>query len=118
MDRVPSRSGDDTETDPENIARRLRDDFVARFGGPPDVVATAPGRVNLIGEHVDYNGGRCLPMAISQSTYAAVRLRSDTTVTIASRQQADPWTGDVRQARTGRGDRLGGVRRRRGVGHA
>ena len=100
-------------TDPEIIARRLRDDFVARFGGPPDVVATAPGRVNLIGEHVDYNGGRCLPMAISQSTYAAVRLRSDTTVTIASRQQADPWTGDVR--RLGPGEATGWVAYAAGV---
>jgi len=84
--------------DPEHLVQQLREDFVARHGSEPDAVAVAPGRVNLIGEHVDYNGGRCLPMAISQATYAAVRLRpdsTDTTVTISSRQQDDPWTGDV-----------------------
>lgn len=76
-------------------SQALRDAFVAAYGAQPDVVTAAPGRVNLIGEHVDYNGGRCLPMAIPQSTYAALRLRTDTAVTIASRQQTDPWTGDV-----------------------
>ena len=92
---------------------RLRDDFTAQFGAVPDAEALAPGRVNLIGEHVDYNGGRCLPMAISQSTYAAVRLRSDTTVTIRSRQQADAWTGDV--TRLGPGDATGWVAYAAGV---
>jgi galactokinase len=92
-------------TDTEHVVQQLRDDFVARHGSEPDVVAVAPGRVNLIGEHVDYNGGRCLPMAISHATYAAVRLRPDTTVTIGSRQQADAWAGDV--ARLGPGDATG-----------
>jgi galactokinase len=41
-------------------------DFVTFFGGPPAVTADAPGRVNLIGEHTDYNGGFVLPTAIPQ----------------------------------------------------
>lgn len=41
----------------------------AQFGAPPAVVASAPGRVNLIGEHVDYCGGWVLPMAIPNRTY-------------------------------------------------
>ena len=45
--------------------------FVDRFGREPDRVASAPGRVNLIGEHTDYNGGEVLPIAISRRTWVA-----------------------------------------------
>ncbi|HEV8366119.1 MAG TPA: galactokinase [Gemmatimonadaceae bacterium] len=45
--------------------------FKQRYGRMPDLVASAPGRVNLIGEHTDYNGGDVLPIAISQRTYVA-----------------------------------------------
>jgi len=54
------------------------------FGVDPDGVWTAPGRVNLIGEHVDYSGGRCLPMALTRVTAAAVRRRDDDVVRLAS----------------------------------
>ncbi len=45
--------------------------FVAQFGRQPDVVGSAPGRVNLIGEHTDYNGGEVLPIAIARRTWIA-----------------------------------------------
>ena len=51
----------------------------------------APGRVNLIGEHVDYNGGRCLPFALTQSTTATVSRREDAQVRVTSRDQV--WEG-------------------------
>lgn len=50
---------------------RAAGSFKQRFGRMPDVIASAPGRVNLIGEHTDYNGGDVLPIAISQRTYVA-----------------------------------------------
>src|SRR5690242_7532948 len=46
--------------------------FQKTFGTTPRSAASAPGRVNLIGEHTDYNGGPVLPIAIAQRTSAAV----------------------------------------------
>lgn len=51
--------------------------FRSHFGVAPDVIARAPGRVNLIGEHTDYNEGFVLPCAISRQTMAAARARAD-----------------------------------------
>ncbi|MEP6651265.1 MAG: galactokinase family protein, partial [Lapillicoccus sp.] len=51
--------------------------FVGTFGVQPAGIWSAPGRVNLIGEHTDYNGGLALPIALPQRTYAAVRRRED-----------------------------------------
>ena len=48
-------------------------EFTKHFGQEPSVVAQAPGRINLIGEHVDYTGGRVLPMAINKWIIAALR---------------------------------------------
>ena len=56
-------------------ARSVRALFVDRFGREPDVVASAPGRVNLIGEHTDYNGGEVLPIAIARRTWVAAARR-------------------------------------------
>ena len=45
------------------IEQRAARAYAERFGGDPELVASAPGRVNLIGEHTDYNGGFVLPCA-------------------------------------------------------
>src|SRR5687767_14784158 len=50
-----------------------------RCGHAPDVVIRAPGRVNLIGEHVDYHGGPVLPAAISLAIYVGASKRDDGT---------------------------------------
>jgi galactokinase len=82
--------------DPDTLADQASSWFAELHGRPPTGVFAAPGRVNLIGEHVDYNGGLCLPMALPHATYAAVGGREDDTVTVSSRQQSDdPFTGRV-----------------------
>jgi galactokinase len=80
--------------DPSVLAEQASSWFEELHGRPPTGVFAAPGRVNLIGEHVDYNGGLCLPMALPHATYAAVAPREDDTVTVSSRAEADdPFTG-------------------------
>ncbi len=66
---------------------KIQESFAELFGATPDVVATAPGRVNLIGEHVDYVDGFVLPFAISDSTIAAISKRNDNVIRVASVQQ-------------------------------
>jgi galactokinase len=53
------------------------DTFKEVFGGPPELGARAPGRVNIIGEHTDYNDGFVLPMAIENETVILARPRTD-----------------------------------------
>ncbi len=50
----------------------IKEEFQRRFQKKPEHVFFSPGRVNLIGEHIDYNGGRVMPCAISLGTYLAV----------------------------------------------
>ena len=56
---------------------RVLSEFRDRFGTEPAVVGSAPGRVNIIGEHLDYNGGRSLPIALESRTFVAAAPRED-----------------------------------------
>jgi galactokinase len=74
----------------------MRDEVRALFraltGRDADGLWSAPGRVNLIGEHTDYNGGFVLPFAIDRRTVAAVGLRDDDRIRVASTFAPDePW---------------------------
>lgn len=55
----------------------LEEEFRNRFRTAPDHIFFCPGRVNLIGEHIDYNGGKVMPCAISSGTYLAVAKNTD-----------------------------------------
>ena len=65
----------------------IEEKFLETFGDEPDLVAAAPGRVNLIGEHIDYSEGFVLPFAIKDRTFVAARKRDDSIVRIASVQR-------------------------------
>ena len=67
-----------------NIKDKVLKAFEERFGAPPALLARAPGRVNLIGEHTDYNDGFVLPAAINRAIYVAARPRDDSDVHIVS----------------------------------
>lgn len=73
-----------------SLSTSVRTAFTDRFGLRPDGVWSAPGRVNLIGEHTDYNAGLCLPIALPQRTYVAARRRLDRRLRLWSRQGDGP----------------------------
>lgn len=74
-----------------NLKEKVTVAFVERFGQRPFLTIRAPGRVNLIGEHTDYNDGFVLPMAIDRAIWIALRPRSDRRVLLHS-LDLDPTT--------------------------
>jgi galactokinase len=79
----------------------LRSSFVARFGQKPRIFS-APGRVNLIGEHTDYNDGFVLPMAIDRRTYVAAAKRSDRVVRVWAENVGEERQFDLDRPAPGR----------------
>ncbi|THF99330.1 hypothetical protein TEA_007650 [Camellia sinensis var. sinensis] len=66
--------GDESQVEEAQLRfDRLKSKFLDVFGHPPQFYARSPGRVNLIGEHIDYEGYSVLPMAIRQDTIVAIR---------------------------------------------
>ena len=81
----------------------LTNTFIKRFNSAPTAIVRAPGRVNLIGEHTDYNDGFVLPMAIDRAVWIALRPRSDNQVHLHSLdfEQTITFDLDSLQKRTG-----------------
>lgn len=77
------------------LQQRVIQEFQTRFGAPPSAVVRAPGRVNLIGEHTDYNDGFVMPMAIERDTWIALRPRSDDTVVLHSIDHGESATFSI-----------------------
>ncbi len=72
-----------------SLANTVREEFAAEFGEAPTFFVRAPGRVNLIGEHTDYNDGFVMPLAINRATYIALRPRADNIVRAISLDMDD-----------------------------
>jgi len=76
--------------------------FEELYGRKPQVIAEAPGRVNLIGEHIDYSEGFVLPFAIADRAYAAIASREDGLVRVASHQRKEKiFTIDINDVKPG-----------------
>ena len=76
----------------DKLVERVCAAFAERFGAPPALTTQAPGRVNLIGEHTDYNDGFVLPMAIGLGTAIAASPRDDGIVNVIAVDMAGATT--------------------------
>ena len=83
------------------LAEAAASEFTAAYGARPSGVWSAPGRVNLMGEHTDYNQGLCLPIALPHRTFAAVGVRSDQRLRIRSAQDEAAWEGRLDEVAPG-----------------
>ncbi len=68
-------------------AQRVKEQFTDRFHRPPETIWKAPGRVNVIGDHTDYQGGFALPIAVPYATWVAAARREDGIVQAVSTYQ-------------------------------
>ncbi len=104
------------------IITQARDAFASVFEGQADVVVQAPGRVNLIGEHTDYNEGFVFPAAIDRWAVVVARSRVDSRVRIYSamhEEVAEFQSDDVLEAQGNWGDYpMGVVREFQKLGHS
>src|ERR1700683_369265 len=80
----------------EALLTQARAAFAARFGGEPVVMGCAPGRVELLGNHTDYNGGLVMAAAINRSTVVVGRRSAGWEATVVSVNfgQADDFSLD------------------------
>ena len=72
------------------LKNRVIEAFRRRFGARPSLIVRSPGRVNLIGEHTDYNDGFVLPMAIDRAVWLALSPRDDARVVAHSLEAPEP----------------------------
>lgn len=76
--------------------------FQNLYGQAPEVIGQAPGRVNLIGEHIDYSEGFVLPFAIADRSFAAISRNTSGLVRVASSQRKDRiFTIDIKDVKPG-----------------
>jgi galactokinase len=94
------------------LRERVLHELERRSGEEATLVARAPGRVNLIGDHTDYNDGFVLPMAIDRAVWIALRPRDDSRVTAHSldfQSDVDFDARDVQHGERGWGEYVRGV---------
>ncbi len=84
-----------------SIQDTLSQEFETRFDEAPAIIVRAPGRVNIIGEHTDYNDGFVLPMAIDRAVWIALRPRQDSVVNVYSVDFDQDYSFDLKDMQKG-----------------
>jgi galactokinase len=77
------------------VAAEVKEKFVQVFNRPPSLTVRSPGRVNLIGEHTDYNHGYVMPAAIDKAIYMSVDRRTDQEIHLCSLDLGQTFKGDI-----------------------
>jgi galactokinase len=79
------------------MKHRLESFFLDKYGQPPAIIVRSPGRVNIIGEHTDYNDGFVLPAAIDKAAYLAMSFRDDEEIHLTALDLNESFTTSVRE---------------------
>jgi len=87
-----------------SLKKRVVEAFERQYGQQPSLVVRAPGRVNIIGEHTDYNDGFVLPMAIDRAVWMALRPGPAGRIEVHSLEYDETRSFELEQARQGRKD--------------
>jgi len=86
-----------------NVRDNVMQSFLQEFGADPAYITHSPGRVNIIGEHTDYNDGFVLPMAINYATWIALRPRQDNRVVVTALDKNEKLDFDLDNFSKGEG---------------
>ena len=86
-------------TSKEYSPQELKEAFIKLYGGDEAGVRlySSPARINIIGEHIDYNGGKVFPASINRYLYIAIRKRSDTKILYNDARFPGSYEFDVNQ---------------------
>ena len=79
----------------DTIINSLKEKYLTLYGDTPQLIVRAPGRINLIGEHTDYNDGFVFPAAIDKAIYFAASRRNDDTISFFAHDLNDSITYEI-----------------------
>jgi len=80
-----------------HITDKLKNSYSTIFNSPPDLLVKSPGRINIIGEHTDYNEGFVLPTAIDHAVYVAIGARDDDKLVFFAEEFKQQFETDLTQ---------------------
>jgi galactokinase len=79
----------------ETMVKKIHSNYSEVYGNEPQLISSSPGRINLIGEHTDYNEGFVLPASIDKSVFAALGKRPDDKVCMYSVDFNEKYETDI-----------------------